>query len=188
MDTATQRTRGRKSGSGKKNMDTLATRGVNTTMRNFFVIVLLFGLGACSAQSDKTMRNDEQQLGRPSAEGQLRIAPGRCRIVGTIASIDSAMEASGPCSKAPCKALVEVDSILGYGSAFGNPIALHGRIEVHFAFTLAPTTKDLFPNMSASLPGLSVGSKFQTDLESRIEMQPSGGRTAYLVYDYRKIK
>jgi hypothetical protein len=155
-------------------------------IRLFFVAMALAGLAACASQTDKSVRQETQKL-RPISEQGERIAPGKCRIVGTIVAIDSTMEATGPCSKAPCRAVVRVDSVLGYGSAFGNPVALQGQIPVRFAFTLAPTTKDLFPNMTDRFPGLALGSRFQTDLESAVEMKSTGGRPWYLVYDYRRL-
>ncbi len=157
-------------------------------LRRYIPILAMIGLLACAAQTDKSVRGEDQrQKLRPIAEQQTRIAPGKCRIIGTLMAIDSTMEDSGPCSKAPCRATVRVDSVLGYGSAFGNPVSLNARIAVRFAFTVAPTTKDLFPNMTNRLPGLQVGSTFQTDLESQIEMRSAGTQSWYLVYDYKRL-
>jgi hypothetical protein len=80
--------------------------------------------------------------------------------------------------------MVLVDSILGYGSAFGNPIAAGRQINVRFEFTTAPTTKALFPTMDVRLPGVSVGTRIRTDLESRLEMGDSGGGTGYAIHGY----
>jgi hypothetical protein len=156
-------------------------------IRPFLAIVVLTGLAACASQSDKSVR-DEGQKPRPIAAQGERIAPGKCRMVGTLTSIDTTLEATGPCSKAPCRATVRVDSVLGYGSAFGAPVAVAAQIAVHFAFTVAPTTSDLFPNMTERLPGLQVGSKFQTDIESRLEMGSTGNRPTYLIYDYKILR
>lgn len=156
-------------------------------IRPSVVILALTCLMACAGQTDKSVREENrQETPRPIVDQQTRIAPGKCRIVGTLVSIDTTMEESGPCSKAPCRGIVRIDSVLGYGSAFGNPIGIRGEIAVRFAFTLGPTTKDLFPNMTERLPGLNVGSRFQTDLESHNDIKASGSRSWYLVYDYRK--
>ncbi len=159
-------------------------------VKPFFFIVAASCMTACSARVDKTTRseNKEQQVHQaPIADQHDHIAPGRCRIVGTVMSIDSTLEEGGPCSEAPCRAIVRVDSVLGYGSAFGNPIAVTVQIPVRFAFTLAPTTKDLFPNMTERLPGLQVGAKFQTDLEARKEMGMGERHVSYLIQEYKKL-
>ena len=157
-------------------------------LRRYVPFLALTGLLACSAQTDKSVRGEDQQQ-KPGliTEQHNQIAPGKCRIVGTLVAIDSAMEQSGPCSKAPCRAIVRIDSILGYGSAFGSPLALNKQIAIRFGFTLAPTTKELFPNMTNRLPGLEIGSKFQSDLESQNEMRSAGTQSWYLVYDYKRL-
>ncbi len=143
-------------------------------------------LAACGTQSDKAVREDAQKHALVSNQGES-IPPGKCRIVGTIIAIDSTLEGNGPCSKAPCRALVRVDSILGYGSAFRNPLPLHGQVSVRFAWTLAPTTEDLFPNMTDRLPGLVTGSTFRSDVESNVEMNSAGGRGWYVVKTYKRL-
>jgi hypothetical protein len=158
--------------------------------RLLIVFVAASCMAACSAQVDKSVqeKNQRQQSNQvPIADQQTRIAPGRCRIVGTIVSIDSTLDEKGPCSRAPCRAIVRVDSILGYGSSFGNPIALSKQISVRFAFTIAPTTSDLFPNAMEQLPGLQVGARFQTDIESQNEVGMSGRHSSYLIQDYKKL-
>ncbi|HTP12598.1 MAG TPA: hypothetical protein VMM37_03185 [Bacteroidota bacterium] len=149
------------------------------------LIVMPALLAACASQSDKTVREEGQKPAMLGVQGE-KIAPGRCRIVGTIISVDPTLEATGPCAKAPCRAVVRVDSILGYGSAFGTPMPVHGHVPVRFAFTLAPTTEDVFPTMTSRLPGLSVGSSFRTDIESRAEMSPEGNRSSYVIYTYER--
>jgi len=157
-------------------------------MRIILLVVLACCM-ACSAQTDKTMRDERQQRPniKPTVERQTQIAPGRCRIVGTLVEIDSTLDTGGPCSKAPCRGIVRVDSILGYGSAFGNPISLNAKINVKFAFTLAPTTRDLFPNMTVQLPGLYIGASFKTDLESQNDMGVGERHYFYLVQGYTKL-
>jgi len=39
-----------------------------------------------------------------------------------------------------------------------------------FIFTLAPTTKDLFPNLTATYPGLKTGDTFQADVQAQLKM------------------
>lgn len=154
----------------------------------FIFALALGGFVGCAAKTDRTERDQKQEDARkPIAEQGVRIAPGHCRIIGTLTFIDTTLEETGPCSKAPCRAIVRVDSILGYGSAFSNPVAMKAQVAVRFAFTLSPTTTELFPNMTERLPGLQVGSKLQTDIESRQEMGTTGNRPTYLIYNYRKL-
>src|SRR5512135_3353036 len=92
-----------------------------TACLSFLSLVVLAG---CAARADRTTRDDKpQEKGIPTGEQGLRISPGHCRIIGTVIFIDTALASSGPCSKAPCRTIVRVDSVLGYGSAFGNPVA-----------------------------------------------------------------
>lgn len=154
-------------------------------------IVALACFLACAAQKETRDTSGQQQqrntIHGPVADRTTHIAPGRCRIVGTLVGVDSSLAENGPCAKAPCHGTVRVDSIVGYGAAFGNPIAVNERIRVTFAFTLAPTTKDLFPTMSDRLPGLQVGERFWTDLESQPETGIDEQRTVYRVYRYEKL-
>lgn len=126
----------------------------------------------------------DQKLARPGEP----IPPNTCRIVGTIVGIDSTLErsnSSDPCSKVPCRAAVRVDSILGYGQAFGRPLSRGEKISVKFVFTLSPT-KDLIPNMSEFYPGLHVGSIFLANVESTIgTMGDKSNALGFLVYGYK---
>lgn len=111
------------------------------------------------------------------------IPPNHCRIVGTVVAIDQSLKSSdpqSPCSKAPCLATVRVDSILGYGSAFGNPIAVGRQVEVMFGFTLSPT-KEILPQLTQAYPGLKVGSSFAANVRSD---ERRGGGTGYTVNHY----
>ncbi len=153
---------------------------------SFLVLGLICLLG-CSARTEKSALDENQQDHGQVIERGTQIAPGKCRMIGTLVAIDSTLERSGPCSKAPCKGIVRVDSILGYGSAFGNPIAVNGQLEVRFAFTVAPTTSGLFPNVTQVLPGLQLGTKFQTDIESQNEPSIGERRSSYVIEDYKRL-
>ncbi len=89
------------------------------------------------------------------------VSPGTAQIVGTITEIEPVSDSSGssgPCSKAPCIALVKVSSAK-YGAAFPQ-LVMGKEIRVKFLFTLEKTTKELFPNMEEQYPGLKVGDQF----------------------------
>ena len=154
-------------------------------------LVLVLAVG-CSDQTKKTVKDetapDKNLPRRPDMDQQVVVAPQRCRIVGTLVGINQELlkEGNGPCSKVPCRGVVRIDSILGYGSSFGNPLAIGQRVNIHFAFTLAPTTKELFPNMTETYPGLEVNSRFQADVESMPDMNTPTDRVLYQVYGYSK--
>jgi hypothetical protein len=100
---------------------------------------------------------------------ESEIPPGYAQIVGMISEIEPISgDASlkGPCSKAPCIALVKVNSAV-YGASFPQ-LVMNKEIRVKFQFTLEKTTKDLFPNMKEEYPGLNEGQEF-TALVAHIE-------------------
>lgn len=115
----------------------------------------------------------------PSPLGALtQIAPGHCRVVATLLSVDTAR---GPDSgnqesiEAPGRAIVRVDSVLGYGAGFLNPIASGQRITVRFDPPQAGM--DLTP-----------GEQFRADLEEPGEALPGpGGRPPFRVSSLRKL-
>lgn len=147
----------------------------------------LFGCAAQQQQASRGEENASLSQHRVVSDRPSTVAPGRCRIVGTLVAVDSTLEQSGPCSKAPCRGTVRVDSVLGYGSAFGNPLAPGNAISVHFAFTLSFTSEELFPTMTQRLPGLAVGSKFQADVESRLTPAPGQEGGSYVIQGYQKL-
>jgi hypothetical protein len=113
------------------------------------------------------------------------IPPGHCRIVGTVIAIDTSLRSSNPsdpCAKVPCRARVRIDQILGYGPAFPQPLVPGEVVVVSFAFTTAPTTKELFPSMQDTYPGVAVGSRFVANLNA--EQKKDDGVT-FTVYGYQ---
>ncbi|MFQ3597809.1 MAG: hypothetical protein SNJ55_06295 [Chloroherpetonaceae bacterium] len=106
---------------------------------------------------------------RSFAKLPQQIPPNHCRMIGVIASIDEtrSTDRESPCAKAPCKAKVKITKILGYGSGFNTPLTEGREVEMTFAFTLAPTTKELFPNLAARYKGLKQGDTFQADVQSQ---------------------
>ena len=100
---------------------------------------------------------------------ESNIPPGHAKIVGVITEIEPVSDSSNlndPCSKVPCIALVKVSSAV-YGAAFPS-FSQDDEIRIKFLFTLEKTTKELFPNMEETYPGLKVGQEF-TALVAHIE-------------------
>lgn len=116
------------------------------------------------------------------------IPPNNERIIGTVLSIDSSYRTatlSDPCSKAPCRARVRVDSVLGFGAAFSSPVSQGQDIGVNFLRTLSPTEK-IFPAIQPPLPGLHVGSIFTADIQAPGPSMDTtqGKEPLYDAYDY----
>ena len=100
---------------------------------------------------------------------ESKIPPGHAKIVGIIIEIEPLTDSSNlndPCSKTPCIAIVKVSSAV-YGAAF-PPFSKDDEIRIKFLFTLEKTTKELFPDMKETYPGLKVGQEF-TALVAHIE-------------------
>jgi hypothetical protein len=193
MDTTIQQIHGRKNGSGEQ-LNSPLGRIQRMAYKILMLSLILVLATGCSDRTKKAVKEEsdsnKSSPRRPDMDQQVVVAPQRCRIVGTLVEINPELlkEGNGPCTKFPCRGIVRIDSILGYGSAFGNPLAIGQRVNVHFAFTLAPTKKELFPNMTEAYPGLEVNSRFKADVESLPEMNTSADRIRYQVYDYLKLQ
>lgn len=131
----------------------------------------------------------KKTMAQPTPTGMPdRIAPGSCRLRGEILSVSAALEPdkNTPCGKVPCKAVVKVHQIVGYGSAFGKPLASGQEINVYFHFTLSPTAR-YFSELTKPLPGLKVGNIFQADV-SRASEGVTNNEGGFQVYGYTVIK
>lgn len=156
-------------------------------IKKCLIVASAMCFAACS--SSKSTMDDQRQSGGSQTTNVIQpvgepIAPGSCNVVATVLRIDAerrSTDANSPCSKAPCWATVKIDSILGYGPAFENPLAVGQEISVMFGFTLSPT-KDLFPSMTESYPGLRVGSRFFANVRAGSEM---GSVQTYTIYGYK---
>lgn len=139
--------------------------------------VCIFAIGCSQKENESLSRRDT-------------ISPGHARIAATVIEIDSTLDSNNnkPCGKVPCYAEVRIDSVLGYGSAFGNPLVKASTIRLKFMYTLEETTKDLFPNSEKQFPGLEVGSAFQGDVQSidNSNMNNSKGNL-YKIFGYRLL-
>ncbi len=118
-----------------------------------------------------------------------KIAPNNCRINGTIISIEEIIDPSGPCSTNPCVANVMISNVIGTGSSFKIPLVKNDTINVKFAFTLSKTSKDLFPNLNKSFPGLKVEDKFIADVEKieALKLGIKNNQIEYRIFNYDKI-
>lgn len=100
----------------------------------------------------------------------------------TVDTLLASRSTEDPCASVPCEAIVRIDSVLGYGSAFPGAVGVGQTVRVHFRFTLASTEK-LFPSMRPPYPGLSVGSRFSASLEASPDHDASNA-TAFAIGSY----
>jgi hypothetical protein len=149
----------------------------------YFLLLISTGLISCSANISKQEKESPQQH-------KETFAPGTVSIMGRIVSIDSARMVPNPqepCGKFPCWAKIKVESIVGYGAG-APPVSRNDTLETKFAFTLSPTTKDLFPNLKVRMPGLKEGSEFSASihiLNSR-NFDNKTFKNEYIIYTYSK--
>ncbi|MFC1477662.1 hypothetical protein ACFL6L_04270 [candidate division KSB1 bacterium] len=159
---------------------------------SIIIICILWGaLFTCgkSRQDAEQLKAETEKVKRPPTLTE-RIPPERCRLVGTVVKIDEryrVQDPKDPCSKAPCRAVVRIDEVIGYGQAFGRPLATGREITVLFKFTVIPT-KDIIPEMTVHYPGLETGSLFRADVESLQGDRRGTTDFSYVVYGYEVLK
>ncbi|MBU1117133.1 MAG: hypothetical protein KKE09_18575 [Bacteroidetes bacterium] len=145
-------------------------------IRLFLYLNLLFIVACNSTQElDTTLPN--------------KVAPNNCRINGTLVKIEEITDTSGPCSVYPCTANVKLNNVIESGFGFNSPLIKGDTIKIKFEFTLSETSKEQFPTLEKSFPGLKVGDTFVGDVE-KIELIQLENKTTnyeYKVYNYDKI-
>lgn len=167
----------------------ISVKSLKHHQKIFFVVIALL-CGSCSSEHSAM----SQAVINPVKNS---IPPGSCRISGTIIGIDSTLDLSDPaqpCAKVPCNADVRIDSVLGYGSAFGTPVVQGKEYKMHFVFTLSPTSKELFPLMNTAYPGLHTGSSFIADIKRQDSGRTPDVRHAtqsvvpvFVIYSYSRL-
>ena len=119
-----------------------------------FLLISIF-LSSLGCHKEISKDNNNKELAEPN-----RIPPGHAELTGQIIEIlpiGNSQNEKDPCSKNPCKAKVKIENIT-YGPGF--PTLTDNSIILKFNITLSPTTKEMFPNLDESYPGLNVGDKF----------------------------
>ena len=142
----------------------------------FFSLLFLLPFAMISMNCSKEV-SKTPKLVKPDT-----VPPSHAWITGVITEIEpiaNDINSDGPCSKAPCIAKVKVESA-EYGSAF-SVFSRNKEYRMKFEFTLNETSKELFPNMDESYPGLKVGDEF-TALVGNIDAME--GQPMYKIYGY----
>ena len=158
-------------------------------MHSISLLLLVILILGCNRSMQKAGDNNDRDSFKEDLESKRTpsaVAPGHCRLEAEVLSIMQKMskeDRNDPCGKAPCQAIVQINKIHGYGSAFQKPLSVDKKLTFDFAFTVG-NTKTLGLKMNEHLPGLQKGDRFQADVE---EQQQFGGKTAYVVYTYKKL-
>ncbi len=118
------------------------------------------------------------------------ISPSTCRIIGTIETIEDIKDTSGPCSTNQCVATVKINNVITRGMGFTDVLSADDIIRLKFAFTLSPTSEEMFPKLNYQFPGLKVGDKFQGDIEKVLSINLQGTETpeVYQIFNYDVVK
>ena len=151
------------------------------TLKKSYLILIILSLSfiymGCSTSKEEKASPQKREE---------KIPPGHARIVGVITKIEPVAENNNlkdPYNKVPSIAMVKVKGV-EYGAGF-PALTINSEIKVKFQFTLAPTSKELFPNMKDSYPGLKVGQEFTALVQFTESMDKN--LPSYLIYGY-KIK
>ena len=87
-----------------------------------------------------------------------------------------------PCSEVACVALVKLEKVKKRSSGFTSILDENQEGDMRFAFTLAETTKALFPNLDKRFPGLEEGDRFEANIKE--ELLLGSGKTRWVAYEY----
>lgn len=129
---------------------------------------------AASTEPQPSQSNEEQQ-----DNPDYRIIG---RVVEVFANRDT-IDPESPCGKAPCNALVKVEKVLRFGQIYTESVQEGSTIPIHFAFTLASTTQELFPTADIDLPGLNSNDQFEATIKHRpLRHEPD----RFMVFNYIK--
>ena len=121
------------------------------------------------AENEEELTVEEVQVHPAPVEEMGGIAPEgptNTVIVGRIASswiTEDKAKAIPACQTHPCEAKVEVLRILKSGSDYHGQYEDGFIIPVHFDFTLHPT-KDILPELTVPLVGLTEGDVFEAEV------------------------
>lgn len=102
-----------------------------------------------------------------------------------IQPIDRTQTQLSICSQYPCYGYIVVQSILKPGQSYHGQFNPKDTILVHFNFTLAETTKEMFPQITTHYPGITEGLYFEAPI---ITKNGDGEQLEYEINAYKIIK
>lgn len=150
-------------------------------LKYYIPTLIICILSSCKTSEKATTSNEPVKTVSSSMN---ELASGQAKIIGKIISINETREPEGPCAKSACQAQILIQTLEKKGSLF-QLSDMQDTIPVSFAFTLEPTTSDLFPGIKTSYPGLKINDRFEAKIESRPATNEQGVR--YTIYEYKKF-
>jgi len=154
--------------------------------------ILLFSivfLLACNAGNSGLQRKGEQSgMKKPQLTRQDVIAPGTCRVIAVVKQINTDYRGTGgddPCSRVPCRALIEIETVTGCGAGVTSPPHLHQPLMAHFLPTLNPGIAFRGTKYPGVAP-LYVGRRFEAIVE--IPTEPSSDSLLLIVQKYTVLQ
>ncbi|HZV13528.1 MAG TPA: hypothetical protein VFA55_09960 [Candidatus Kapabacteria bacterium] len=162
---------------------------MNRGSRYLFLASFLLSAAFIACSSSHAQNDQAHNIPKPKDY----IPPDVCRILGRIVSIDTTRQTTdtlSPCFKAPCRARVHVDSLYGCGMGFPSGLYEGEEITAFFMYTLGPT-KETYPALKATLPGLQIGSRFEANVMGHPapEGDQLGNSTIeFTVFDYTVVQ
>lgn len=151
--------------------------------------ILCVSCGSAKVQSrnaDSAQSSHTAKTSSAASQTMSDIPPNHSAIVGRIVSISSRrLNQPAPCISAPCVAIIRIETLRGVGMNFPDDIIAGEDYTVIFTCTLAPTTKEMFPDLPVQYPGLQVGSRFTALL--RYEPGFGSGVRNFSISHYEKL-
>lgn len=150
-----------------------------------WIIMLICGCGSQQKVNDNTASANTAAI---RGEGPA-VSAGYCRVIATVAEIDTSRyrgNANDPCAKAPCRAVLMIDEILGAGAGFQPPLVAGNTVAVNFAYSTAPSS-EVAPDLAEPLPGVQPGDRIRVDIAGRQPGMGGAPGREYTVYQYSVV-
>ncbi len=156
--------------------------------RTVLLVSMLLFL-ACNAGNTGLQRKGEQSgMKKPQLTRQDMIAPGTCRVIAVVKQIRSDYRGTGqddPCSRVPCRALIEIETVTGCGAGITQSLPLHQPLLAHFLPTLNPKVAfrgTKYPDVAP----LYVGRRFEAIVE--VPAEPAADSVPVIVQKYTVLQ
>ncbi len=130
-------------------------------------ILCLVALACHSNQQMIHQKEGPAVMKKPHISAQDVLAPGTCRVVAVVKEIKSDYRGKGPddpCSRVPCHAVIEIETVEGCGSGMSQVLPLHQPVLAHFLPTLNPRIAFPDQHYQGTKP-LYVGRRFRAIVE-----------------------
>jgi hypothetical protein len=147
----------------------------------FLAILIMITQASCKSNKVSVQRTEIRAPGENASSSGVVI---KGKIMEILEKKDN--DSNSVCKNSPCFALVKVLEVFQNNDRFSNFITEGDVFEMFFAFTLLPTSIDLFPNLDKRLPGLKVNDNFKAGI--KITPGISGRKEKIEVIDYQIVE